>query len=153
LFKALVDEPDGDLPATLFLFTEEGIRIEALPPFTNFGEKSHIAGFVIPSLVRASGARVVGFASACWYAPMMSDKPLEEQPAPSEHPDRREIISLYLTNVDKAVLLHTEIRRRPDKRPLLTPWTRLCHDDSSAFEGRFVSSINDALEKNLSEGV
>ena len=148
LFKQHLKQPDDDLPITVFLLTREGIHVFGLPPFSNDDEKSHLAAFTIPSLIRSSGARAVGLVSMCWYKPCTADEPIE-QCRPSESPDRQEVLVLYLSDGDKAAFWQAGVRRRPDSRPLLTAWKREGYNDSSEFVGAFPAAINAALKRNL----
>ena len=150
LFKQYLEQPDDDLPITIFLLTREGIQVIGLPPFSS-DEKSHLAAFTIPSLIRSSGAQAVGWVSLCWYKPCNENEPLESQCRPSESPDRQEVLVLYLSDGDKAAFWQAGVRRHPDRQPLLTAWKRGGYDDSCEFVGAFPAAINAALKRNLQE--
>lgn len=149
LFKQYLKQPDDDLPMTIYLLTREGIQVIGLPPFTS-DEKSHLAAFTIPSLIRSSGARAVGWVSLFWSIPYDKNEPLEKC-RPSESPDRQEVLILYLSDGDKAASWQASVRRHPDRQPLLTAWKREDYDDSCEFHGAFPAAINAALKKNLQE--
>ena len=151
LFKQYLTQPDDDLPISVFLLTREGIQVIGLPLFSNDDEKSHLAAFTIPSLIRSSGARAVGWVSLCWDMPYNKNEPLESQCRPSESPDRQEVLILYLSDGDKGAFWQASVRRRPDRQPLLTAWKREGYNDSGEFCGAFPAAINAALKKNLQE--
>jgi hypothetical protein len=150
LFKQYLKQPEDNLPITVFLLTREGIRVIGLPLFSNDDEKSHLAAFTIPSLIRSSGARAVGWVSLCWYKLCEENEPIE-QCRLSESPDRQEVLMLYLSDGDKAAFWKAGVRRSPDRQPLLTAWKREGYDDSCEFHGAFPTAINAALKRNLQE--
>ena len=74
-------------------------------------ERTHLWESAVPSLLVEAKAREVVVVTVGWMIRSTADKPLPENPRPSEHPDRQEVLCLTHVTPDAAALALAEIVR------------------------------------------
>lgn len=134
-------EPDDDWAPVLILQLKAGkgavVGIDG-----NFlasqQSKDLLAHEVIPQAIREFEAIGAAFVSSSWM--VASD---DRKVAPSEHPDREEVVMVTAMTAGEHAFLMARISRHADRPPELGEFERL--PASTDFEGRFVGPIRRAL--------
>jgi hypothetical protein len=148
--------PDDDWSPVLLLESREELRL-VVPLHDLFHESlgslgKDLAAAVFPELVARADAWLAGFVATSWMVTGPKENvrigadgtTLEEGIPPSEHPDRVEVVGLFVASADTEQFHTAEIVRRAGRPPALRPWLFVGGEEMS-LGGRFGNALRVAF--------
>jgi hypothetical protein len=132
----LIEDPEGDMAAALFVETEFGGDVVSLDHALAHIGPGKTLGFIswlIPGLV-SQGATYLGVLLQAWRI----DNPGTTDP--EDDPDRREVLSLVLGERGRVELWLAPVLRDGEQHPILGQWER----EDDPYEGPLVVALKGA---------
>jgi hypothetical protein len=149
-----LEDPDDDILPVFIWFGPHGVGLMPLVPMTDGRSKDQLAAAMTAALVVGRATQAV-FSATSWVVEATRN-PDETgfDPAdpltrlmPSEHPDRKECLTIMHHKVDGgAVISQAILTRYPDRIPTLGEWRTTDQGDAKIGGGRFGEAINAGLE-------
>lgn len=141
-------EPDDDIMPVLFLRHGDEVTVAGIDPsFMNtIEDKDKLALAYIPIMVMQTKAEEFAFVTAAWTVKLPPERKDEMDIAPSEHPDRVEIIMINTGDSEHQGLHSVVVDRHESSAPTLQEWVAM--DTDGEVTGRMFDSIRDAMMFN-----
>jgi hypothetical protein len=132
----------------MFMVPNGGMGLAAIDPefLAKPEHKDLLAEDVLPALLREQNAVAMVLVTSTWYIEQSQEDADEHGLLqPSQHPDRREALTLMGLSQTAEALWMADITRHENAPPTLEEWKKLPNSATKEITGRFIVPIRQAL--------